>query len=108
MASPIRRFSSRRQKLDKSFLAARLTGAKSYDRIAGYFCGSIIETAGEALDTVTGPIRVVCNSDLRPQDIATARAAAAGLCQEWCGSQPEGLVDVGGETTKGRLSRLHH
>jgi hypothetical protein len=32
----IRRFSSRRQKLDKSFLAARLTGAKAYDRIAGY------------------------------------------------------------------------
>ena len=105
--SAIRRFSSRRQKLDKSFLAARLTGAQAYDRIAGYFCGSIIETAGEALESVTGPIRVVCNSGLHPQDVATARAAAAALRQEWCGFQPEALVDAGGEMAKGRLSRLH-
>jgi hypothetical protein len=64
----IRRFSSRRQKLSESFLAARLHGAKSYDRIAGYFSGSVLETAGEALESVTGPIRVVCNSGLHPQD----------------------------------------
>jgi hypothetical protein len=38
----IRRFSSRRQKLAQSFLAERLRGAKAYDRIAGYFCGSIL------------------------------------------------------------------
>jgi hypothetical protein len=43
----IQRFSSRRQRLDRSFLTQRLNGAKAYDRIAGYFCGSIIETAGE-------------------------------------------------------------
>ena len=107
MESPIRRFSSRRQKLDKSFLAERLTGAKAYDRIAGYFCSSIIETAGEALESVIGQIRVVCNSDLQPQDVATARAAAASLRQEWCGSKPEDLVDAGCETAKGRFSRLH-
>lgn len=103
----IRRFSSRRQKLDQSFLAQRLNGAKAYDRIAGYFCGSIIETAGEALESVTGQIRVVCNSGLHPQDVATARAAAAALRQEWCGSKPEDLVDAGGDKAKGRLSRLH-
>lgn len=40
-ARPIRRFSSRRQKLAQSFLAERLRGAKAYDRIAGYFCASI-------------------------------------------------------------------
>ena len=101
------RFSSRRQKLDQSFLAQRLTGAKAYDRIAGYFCGSILETAGEALESVQGPIRVVCNSGLQPQDVATARAAAAALRQEWCGFQPEALVDKGGEPAKARLSRLH-
>ena len=101
------RFSSRRQKLDRSFLAQRLTGAKAYDRIAGYFCGSILETAGEALESVQGPIRVVCNSGLQPQDVATARAAAAALRQEWCGFQPEALVDKGGEPAKARLSRLH-
>jgi len=37
MSSSIQRFSSRRQRLDRSFLAARLKGALSYDRIAGYF-----------------------------------------------------------------------
>ena len=31
------RFSSRRQRLDRSFLANRLRDAKSYKRIAGYF-----------------------------------------------------------------------
>jgi predicted protein tyrosine phosphatase len=85
----------------------RLKGARGYDRIAGYFSGSIIETAGEALDTVQGSIRVVCNSGLQPQDVTTARAAAAALRQEWCGSNPEAIVDVGGEAAKGRLSRLH-
>ena len=103
----IQRFSSRRQKLDKSFLTARLKGARAYDRIAGYFSGSIIETAGEALESVMGKIRVVCNSGLKPQDVATARAAAAALRQEWCASEPETLVDVGGAAAKNRLTRLH-
>ena len=101
------RFSSRRQKLAQSFLYERLKDAKSYDRIAGYFSGSIIETAGEALESVTGTIRVVCNSGLQPQDVATARAAAAAIRQEWCGSQPETLVEAGGEAAKTRLTRLH-
>ena len=48
----IHRFSSRRQRLDRSFLAQRLTGAKAYDRIAGYFCASILENAGEALERI--------------------------------------------------------
>ena len=107
MLPGIQRFSSRRQKLAESFLAARLQGAKAYDRIAGYFSGSILETAGEALESVTGPIRVVCNSGLQPQDVATARAAAAALRQEWCGAAPETLVDAGGEVAKRRFGRLH-
>ncbi|HSB80738.1 MAG TPA: phospholipase D-like domain-containing protein [Candidatus Methylomirabilis sp.] len=105
--SPIRRFSSRRQKLVQSFLAERLRGAKAYDRIAGYFCASIIETAGEALQSVAGPIRVVCNSGLRPEDVATARAAAAALRQEWCGFKPESLVETGGDAARRRLSDLY-
>lgn len=107
METPIHRFSSRRQKLHQSFLSQRLQGAKSYDRIAGYFCGSILETAGEALESVQGQIRVVCNSGLHPQDVATARAAATALRQEWCNYKPESLVDEGGEKAKSRLSRLH-
>jgi len=105
--SPIRRFSSRRQKLSHSFLTERLRGAKSYDRIAGYFCASILETAGEALDSVEGQIRIVCNSSLKPQDVSTAQAAAAALRQEWCGFKPETIVDTVGQTAKTRLSRLH-
>jgi superfamily II DNA or RNA helicase len=103
----IRRFSSRRHGLTESFLNQRLAGALAYDRIAGYFCGSILETAGEALETVVGPIRVVCNSALQQQDLATARAAAAALRQEWCASKPEALVDAGGEPARLRVSRLY-
>ena len=105
--SPIRRFSSRRQRLDRSFLSDRLRGAKAYDRIAGYFSGSIIESAGETLETVEGPIRVVCNSGLDPRDVATARAATAAIRQEWCASQPERAVERGGEAAKVRFTRLN-
>jgi len=62
----VQRFSSRRQRLDRSFLAARLAGAQGYDRIAGYFSSSLLEIVGEELDTVAGKIRVICNSDLHP------------------------------------------
>jgi hypothetical protein len=105
-ANLIRRFSSRRQRIDHSFLNARIKGAKAYDRIAGYFCGSILECAGEALESVQGTIRVVCNSGVQPQDVVTARAAAAALRQEWCASKPEELVDAGGNAAKTRMSRL--
>ena len=70
----IRRFSSRRQKLDHSFLTPRLLDAKVYPRIAGYFSSSILEVAGEALETVSGPIRVICNSDLDACDVETGMA----------------------------------
>ncbi|MCX5991388.1 MAG: phospholipase D-like domain-containing protein [Chloroflexi bacterium] len=105
--SQIRRFSSRRQRLDRSFFTDRLHGAQAYDRIAGYFSGSILEVAGEAIESVTGLVRIVCNSGLRPQDVATARAAAAAVRQEWCSSRPETLVESGGEATRNRFSRLH-
>ena len=51
----IRRFSSRLQKLDASFINERLKGAVSYDRIAGYFRSSILEVAGENLEEITRP-----------------------------------------------------
>src|SRR6266545_1353582 len=91
----IRRFSSRRQRLDQSFLTQRLQGARAYDRIAGYFRSSILEVAGEALESVRGQVRIVCNSGLKAGDIVTARAAAAALRQDWCASQPELLVEAG-------------
>jgi superfamily II DNA or RNA helicase len=85
----VRRFSSRRQQLDQSFLTQRLHGARAYDRIAGYFSSSMLEVAGEALETVSGPIRIVCNSDLDVRDVETARAANHAMRREWCASQPE-------------------
>ncbi len=85
----INRFSSRRSPLDASFLTSRLAGAQRYDRVAGYFSSSVLEMAGEALESVAGQIRVVCNSHLNPHDVATAKAAQVAMRQEWCGSEPE-------------------
>lgn len=94
---PIRRFSSRRHRLDRSFLSERLTNARAYDRIAGYFCSSLLEVAGEALESVQGTIRVVCNSDLDPKDVQTARAAQMAMRRSWCAAQPEELLKSPGE-----------
>ena len=85
----IQRHSSRRSRLDQTVLTQRLTGAVSYDRIAGYFRSSLFEVAGEALSSVTGPVRIVCNSDLDPQDMVTAAAAQAALRRSWCAGKPE-------------------
>jgi hypothetical protein len=56
------RFSSRRQRLDHSFLVTRLTGAKSYKRIAGYFRSSIFELVGEEIADIPH-VQIVCNMD---------------------------------------------
>ena len=98
------RHSSRRQPLDAAFLTARLTGAKSYDRIAGYFfSSSILEIAGEALETVQGKIRVVCNSQLSRADVDVAKLAQAAMRREWCEAHPEAL----GENARPRFQRLY-
>jgi len=85
----LQRHSSRRGRLDKSVLTQRLEGAVSYDRIAGYFRSSLFEVAGEALGSLTGPVRIICNSDLDPQDLITATAAQAALRRSWCSGKPE-------------------
>ena len=99
----IERHSSRRRPLDAGFLAERLAGARSYDRIAGYFSSSILEVAGEALESVRGRVRVVCNSALSRADVEAARAAQAALRREWCDSRPEEL----GDAARPRFRRLH-
>ncbi|EXI78523.1 MAG: ATP-dependent helicase HepA [Candidatus Accumulibacter appositus] len=85
----LQRHSSRRKRLDHTVLAQRLDGAVSYDRIAGYFRSSLFEVAGEAIAKVTGPVRIICNSDLDPQDLITAAAAQAALRRSWCAGKPE-------------------
>jgi hypothetical protein len=103
----IRRFSSRREPLDHSFLRERLRNARSYDRIAGYFCSSLLEVVGEELEAVAGTIRMVCNSDLDPADVQTARAAQTAVRRAWCAFEPEKLLDrAGGERVRQRYARL--
>jgi hypothetical protein len=85
----LQRHSSRLNRLDQTVLTQRLNGAVSYDRIAGYFRSSLFEVAGEALASVAGPVRIICNSDLDPQDLITAAAAQAALRRSWCAGKPE-------------------
>ncbi|WP_295889059.1 phospholipase D-like domain-containing anti-phage protein, partial [uncultured Thiohalocapsa sp.] len=100
----INRHSSRRTPLDRHFLNDRLAGARAYDRIAGFFSSSILEVAGEALESMAGPVRMVCNSVVDPRDVRTAqRAAQAALRREWCASEPERLPDA----ARPRFARLH-
>ncbi|CCJ33436.1 phospholipase D-like domain-containing anti-phage protein [Caloramator australicus] len=100
----IYRYSSRRQKLDKAFLDEKLRGALAYDRIAGYFSSSILEVVGEALESVEGIIRVVCNSELSKEDVKTAKAAMEAQRREWCESEPENRFINAGN----RLEKLYN
>src|SRR5262245_45233618 len=88
----ITRISSRRDSL-ATYLPEALCGAVSYDRIAGYFRSSILEIAGEALDSMrTGSVvRVIANSELDALDVLTARAAQQEMTREWHQAIPEDL-----------------
>lgn len=83
------RYSSRHYKLGEQFLSEKLKNAVSYDRIAGYYCSSILEVAGEALEAVTGKIRIICNSGISPDDVKVAGLANIRMKQEWCEFKPE-------------------
>ena len=85
----LNRYSSRKTDLGKQFLTDRLKGAVNYDRIAGYFCSSVLEIAGEAMQQVEGQVRIICNSTLSPEDVKVASFAATRMKQEWCEYQPE-------------------
>ncbi|MEW5920664.1 MAG: phospholipase D-like domain-containing anti-phage protein [Bacillota bacterium] len=85
----LNRYSSRREKLDASFLNDRLQGARQYDRIAGYFSSSILEVSGEAVEKMSGCVRVICNSELDMEDVRTAQLAQAAMRREWCSFRPE-------------------
>ncbi len=72
--SELRRYSSRREPLDRAFLAEKLKGAKSYWRIAGYFASSIFELLDEVVESIE-EIKILCNSELDPQDILVSKSA---------------------------------
>lgn len=100
----VKRYSSRNEKLDEAFLNKKLVKAKSYDRIAGYFCSSILEVAGEAIEAVSGTVRVVCNSGLSKEDVSVANHAQK-MKQEWCAYEPEDKY--ASDESVERLIRLH-
>ena len=101
----LQRFSSRKTDLGKQYLVDRLQGAVSYDRIAGYFCSSVLEIAGEAMDQIPGKIRIICNSGLSPDDVKVAGLASMRLKQEWCEFKPEDQYTTPAEAE--RLYRLY-
>ncbi|ORC33984.1 hypothetical protein B4O97_13935 [Marispirochaeta aestuarii] len=100
----INRYVFHREKKGTSFLPERLKNALSYDRIAGYFDSSLLEFAGEAFEEVNGPIRIICNSDLNPQDILTAQRAEQAQKISFFKHDAEHLAAEG----KARLKRLYH
>jgi len=77
----IRRFSSRRQRLDRAFLSARLKGAQSYTRIAGNFRSSIFELVGEAIAAIPR-VQIVCSSEMDATDVAVSKHVRATALKE--------------------------
>ena len=100
----ITRYSSRQHPLNTTFLADRLNGAQSYDRIAGFFRSSIFEVAGEALDSMAGKVRIICNSQLLAEDVITAKAAQQAMRRNWCEAAPELFP----EESRHRFKALYH
>jgi superfamily II DNA or RNA helicase len=101
--SQIRRFSSRRQRLDHAFLSVRLKEAKSYKRIAGYFRSSIFELVGEEIAAIPR-VQIVCNSELDAADVAVSKhVRETALKERWneAPSEVEALLH------RERYRRLH-
>ena len=87
--SGIVRYSSRRQNLNRAFLAEKLKNARSYRRIAGYFRSSIFELVGEEIADIPD-VRILCNSDLDVSDIAISqRVRDAAIKARWNEPDPE-------------------
>ncbi len=99
----IRRYSFHRFNKGARFLTDRLPGARSYDRIAGYFDSSLLEFAGEAFESVAGKIRIVCNSDITERDAAAARTPEQAQKLSFFKNDPGEMSGAGRE----RLLRLH-
>jgi len=111
----LRRFSSRRAGLYESFLKNRLTGAKRYHRITGYFKSSLLDLASEELAAIP-EVRIVCNTDVNPEDVRVVRMATGPRRAElegsllrtvWNGGNFPHVVDVHGKPAKERFRILH-
>ncbi len=59
------------------------------------------------MESIQGQIRMVCNSDLVPADVRTARSAQMAVRRSWCASRPEELLEGSGEQkARERFKRL--
>lgn len=112
----LRRYSSRRASLYSEFLQKRLADANRYDRIAGYFQSSILELACEELSAIT-QVRIVCNTEVNPEDLRTVRMATGARRQDlenellrmvWNRGQFSHVVDVHGAIAQKRFRALHN
>lgn len=99
----LNRFSSRLHRLSHVYLKEKLQGAKSYCRIAGYFRSSIFELIHEEVAQV-GKIRIVCNSDLDPEDIRVAQSVRDRLLKEKWNEVPTAVDAI---LNRERYRRLH-
>ena len=97
----LRRFSSRTHRLDQSFLAEQLKGAKSYRRIAGYFTSSLFEVANEWLETIPD-VKIVCNVDIHPDDLKVAQCREAKMLGRWNANS----IEVEALLNRARYQRL--
>lgn len=60
----------------RDFLPSRLQGALAYKRIAGYFSSSILEIAGEAIESMAGKVQVIANTEIIQMDLEASRGDA--------------------------------
>ena len=44
---------------------------------------------------MSGKVRIICNSELDPDDVKSARAAAMAMRREWCRNDPERMAEKG-------------
>jgi superfamily II DNA or RNA helicase len=111
----LRRYSSRRGSLHRDFLQQRFVGATRYDRIAGYFQSSLLDLASEELAAIP-QVRIVCNTDVNPDDLRTVRMATGVRRKElenellrvvWNGGHFAHTVDVHGPPVQKRFHVLH-
>jgi superfamily II DNA or RNA helicase len=98
----IMRLSSRTHALDTNFLQEHLKGALRYRRIAGYFTSSLFEVAGELIEQVPD-VQIVCNADIRAEDLRIAKVCEAKLLGKW----NEQSVEVEALMNRERYQRLN-
>ncbi|MCX8571142.1 phospholipase D-like domain-containing anti-phage protein [Aminobacter sp. MET-1] len=97
------RFSSRHGRLSRTYLADRLRGARTYDRIAGYFRSSIFEIVGEEIEAIE-KVRIVANADLDAEDVEAAQKVRdAKLFQRF--TDDDIVVDA--TVHRGRYAKLY-